>query len=1042
MMAIKFCSIRAVAHDRIFAFLIPILFSLFISFPVSLFSQEDHFNHTDLNWCTIETEHFYVHYHNGAERTAKVVAKVAEEVYDPITSLYEHIPDQKVSFVIKDYDDYSNGGAYFYDNKIEIWAPALDFDLRGTHNWLRNVVTHEFTHIIQIQTSMKFGRRVPGIYFQWLNYEEERRQDVLYGYPNVIVSYPVSGFVVPSWFAEGTAQYNRPQLGYESWDSHRDMILRTRTLDSTLLTWNEMGVFGKTSLGNESAYNSGFAFVRYISQHYGDDAVKKISREISRPDALTIDGAIERAIGKDGEAVYNEWKKYLTEDYQRRVEPIRKKRVEGDIIASSGFGNFYPAFSPNGNKIAYTSNKEADYFGLSSLYLYDCPTNKEKKIIDHVRSSLSWSPDGNGIFYSKISNDNPHWSGLSDIYSYDLSQKEEKRLTHGLRAHNPSLSPDGKTIVFATGSDGTMNVGIIKPDGSGFKQLTNYKDGEQIFTPKWSPDGTTIVFGFAKRDEQDIAKIDTATGIVEILIEGKDDSRNPVYTADGKGILFASDRTGIFNIYRYDVDRHTIEQITNVLGGAVMPASNANSDIAIALYTAGGYKISLISSAHPDDFSSDSYMPAADPLSTDSDDNKFNWQKLRVYDDTKLPDYTIKPYKNIFTSLTIIPVLRIDNYNTKNKGIDFLKPGFYFLSSDVIDKLSIFGGASMNHLFERDLFFMFEYRGGVVGLKQLGLEPTLSFEVYNITRKSSGDIELGLDRYSLSVTYGLLEFDIFAKQHLFTEADVLTLGFTNSRYSADIGSFTIPGDSINAPLSVPGSSDLYFRGNELSALWEFRGIVPSRHSDINPIGRKIWLRYGYEMDRFNSTGEYEATETGLTPKLTPFSFHKVELKYLESFSFPGWSHTLSFHLRGGTIFGPEVPDFFNYYAGGLIGMRGYPYYAIGGNDLAVVNLTYRFPLWENIDLRFMQLYFDKLYASFHTDYGNAWNGTPSLSSFKKDAGFELRLESYSFYAYPTRIFFNGTYGFDAFTYSRKNVNASYGKEWRFYFGVLFGFDVD
>jgi len=123
---------------------------LVLLFVTAGFAQ-DEFYHPELTWRTIETEHFYVHYHTGAERTARVVAKVAEDIYAPVTTLYHHRPDGKVSFVIKDFDDYSNGAAYFFDNKVEIWASALDFDLRGTHNWLRNVVTHEFTHIVQIQ---------------------------------------------------------------------------------------------------------------------------------------------------------------------------------------------------------------------------------------------------------------------------------------------------------------------------------------------------------------------------------------------------------------------------------------------------------------------------------------------------------------------------------------------------------------------------------------------------------------------------------------------------------------------------------------------------------------------------------------------------------------------------------------------------------------------------------------------------------------------------------------------------------------------------
>lgn len=1054
-----------------FLFMRNIFFNTFIAvliLSVSTQAQDEDFNHPELQWYTIETPHFYVNFHNGEERTAKVIAKVAEDIYGPVTSLYHHQPDQKVSIVVKDYDDYSNGGAYFYDNKIEIWAPALDFDLRGTHDWLRNVVTHEFTHIVQIQTSMKFGRHVPGIYFQWLGYEAERRQDVLYGYPNVIVSYPISGFVVPSWFAEGVAQFNRPELGYDSWDSHRDMILRMYALNNTMLTWDEMSVFGKTSLGNESSYNAGFALVKYIADTYGEDAIPRIAKNLSHLTAVDISDAIEQAVGKSGREVYDEWKAHITAEYKRRAEPILLHRVEGEEIASVGFGNFYPAFSPDGKKIAYTSNKEEDYFGLSSVYVYDCETKTEKTIVDKVHSSLSWSPDGKKIYYSKISRDNPYWSGYSDVYVFDLTTGEEKRLTYAARAINPSISSDGKHIVYATESDGTMNVCVIDSDGSNFHQLTHFTEGEQVFTPKWSPDDSSIVFGFATRGAQNVARVSVSDGTFEDLIPGNDDSRNPVYSTDGKKIFFVSDRTGIFNVYSYDVVSKTIQQITNVVGGAFMPTVNQSGDIAYASYTSTGFKIALLNNAEPQDFAGAEYLPLqSHPLASlysdslaaqdhsresgnpllhgDQKEDQFDWKKLRSFDDTKLPDDTVRSYKNIFSSLSFIPLIRIDNYNTKNKGLDDIKLGGYFISSDMLDKYSIFGGAAVNRELERDVFFQFEYRDRIFELWKLGWSPTVSFEIYNITRNSTGSFDIFTSRpvtINLGITYGLLEFDLLFKQHLFWDSDVLTYGVTYSRYSTDVSSFVIPGDANYAPIDVPGSSDLYFKGTDFSLQYQFEAIHPSRNADINPVGVKLNFRYDYELNNFNATGEYEASETGLNPKLDPFDFHRAELHLDTHFQLPGWKHTLSLSLRGGTIFGPAVPDFFDFYAGGLIGMKGYPFYSIGGNEVATANLTYRFPLWENIDARFFQLYFDKLYASVHYDFGNAWTGTPAIKDFKKDAGFELRLESNSFYAYPTRIFFNGTYGFDSFTFVNSYANARYGKEWRFYFGVLFDFDVE
>jgi outer membrane protein assembly factor BamA len=127
-------------------------------------------------------------------------------------------------------------------------------------------------------------------------------------------------------------------------------------------------------------------------------------------------------------------------------------------------------------------------------------------------------------------------------------------------------------------------------------------------------------------------------------------------------------------------------------------------------------------------------------------------------------------------------------------------------------------------------------------------------------------------------------------------------------------------------------------------------------------------------------------------------------------------------------------------------MKGYPFYSIGGNKYFTANLTYRFPVAKDLDFNFLQFYFDKLYFSVYGDAGNAWNGNATqLKDFKKDVGFELRLLTYSYYVYPTALAFNAAYGIDQFsrvfpTTTGEEKVVTYGKEWRFYFTMLFGFD--
>ena len=147
-----------------------------------MFGQAE-YNHPEFNWQTFETDHFKIHFHDETEMSAREAASVAETIYGPITNFYDFIPKEKTHIILTDPDDYSNGAAYYYDNKIKIWATPLDFELRGSHRWLQNVITHEFAHIVSLQKAMKAGTKVPGAYLQFMQYEKEKRPDVLYGFP-------------------------------------------------------------------------------------------------------------------------------------------------------------------------------------------------------------------------------------------------------------------------------------------------------------------------------------------------------------------------------------------------------------------------------------------------------------------------------------------------------------------------------------------------------------------------------------------------------------------------------------------------------------------------------------------------------------------------------------------------------------------------------------------------------------------------------------------------------------------------------------------
>ncbi len=1027
-----------------FSFLFLLLFSS------KIFSQFTEF-HPELDWYTIKGKHADIHFHDGAERTAQVVAKIVDDVWDPICSLYGYEPD-RVHFIIKDIDDYSNGATYFFDNKIEIWTSALDFDLRGAHNWLRNVISHEFTHMVQIQSAMKASRSIPAIFLQVLTYEDERRPDILYGFPNVVVSYPLAMINVPAWFAEGTAQYMRKEFNYDNWDSHRDMILRSYALDDNMLSWNEMGVFGKTSLGNESVYNSGFALTRYIAQKYGEDKLGQITKALGSFGNFSVDAAFKDVLGKNGNGIYDEWSSYLKNDYRKRSEKVLSNLVTGEQIAKDGFGNFYPTFSKNGKKVYYISNKSSDYFGPAGIFEYNLETKTEKNIVGGVRSTFSFTPDGNKIVYAKITEDNPDWYNVHDLFIYDLTTEDEIRLTENLRANQPSISNDGKNIVFLFQKDGTTNLGSVDIKGKNFKQLTFFENGEQAYNPKFSPDDSYILFDYSYGNTRDIAKVNSAGGNVEFIIASNNDERNPTFDKNGN-IIFSSDETGIFNLYSFDLKSKAKKQLTNVLGGTFMANVSNDGDLVYSGYSSTGYKIYKITLEEQKKvIEGNNYVrlnnPPLDNDKPNGDINNFNIASLQNYDDKNHTELTKEKYSGAFSRLTFFPFLRFDNYNTGNSFIQKFKPGLFVSSSDMLNRYAIFAGGSINSRLERDLFLVFDYKNKLPLLSSIGLRPELSLELYSISRKADVDVSFGADTVGgnvnydfiipTNVTYDLFEFDFIARHRLFSRDQNLQLKFAYSTYTATLGSFILPDENRTL---YPTTKDNYFIGRNFETRYTWKSILPTKDDDINPVGFSIDLAYNYEFNKFNENGNYTVEDGILKPQYSNFNFHRIELKsglYLPIFD----SHTFNTSFRLGTILGPQMPDFFDFYLGGLIGMKAYPFYAISGNEIAWFNLTYRFPLFRDIDARIGHLYLDKIFLSFNGDIGNAWTGNLSTAGkFKKGAGAELRFQLNSYYLFPTSIFFNASYGFDEFTRVVNNQTVKYGKEWNFYGGILFGFEI-
>jgi Tol biopolymer transport system component len=1012
---------------------------------ITLLGAQDfyEYNHPELEWRTFETKHFVYHFHQGAERTARIIAQVAEAIYVPLTHLYQYEPDSKIHFVVKDTDDYSNGGAFFFDNKIEILAENLDYIMRGTKNWLRDVVTHEFTHMIQIQKSMKSSRTVPYGFLQIFGYEPEKRRDVVRGFPNVLVSYPLLSINIPVWFAEGVAQHQADGARYDYRDPNREMILRDRVHYNRLLTYNEMGVFGKTSHGNESAYNLGFAFVNYLCDRFGEEVLEKISDESSKWSNITFNKALKKATGLSADSLHTSWKAYLETHYDRRLETILAHEIIGEPVEVEGFANLYPIWSPDGHKIAYLSNKGRSSFYQNQLIIFDRLSGEKKGVTAGITSSLSWSPDGRYLAYSRQMPVLSTGSQFNDLFVYDLQNEEEIRISKRLRGKNPDWSSDGEQLVFVTESNGLNQLmvftvadldepeqwhyydienetgrlkasaenkkthRIIAIRGEELKQLLFFTDGRQIYHPRWAKDNKQIIFDTATDYGRDIGLYDLRDKKFKLLLTGKEELRYPVFHPEENAIIYTSSVTGIYNIYKTNLETNETQLLTNVIGGAMMPQVNSQNQLVYSCYDSLGFHIYALDT-----------LNALNPEWAAYQNNYLSTIPVKNFDDTNPPVVKIQPAKRSFTGVHILPRLLID-YST-------FKPGIYLFTSDVLNKTTLLAGGDVNLKGDYDLFGIFEYAH---------LNPTLFLEAYNMNAniEDTTMYRIGEDYYQtidMDINFNLTEIDIGAYGRIMDCIDV-RFAYIISLYNATLEWFD---PDIRNILNLRYR---YLNGHAFTL--NLKTLPLSYYAPttaINPTqGRRISLFYAYELNSFLRDFD---TSTGIgIEEYDLYRFNRIELDWEEYFANPLFSnHALALRLRAGYI-DHSVDDFFYLYGGGLIGMKGYSYYSLGGTRKLIGTVTYRFPLFNHMDWQLAWLYFDKLYMGFFYDFGNAWSDEAlNLSKFKRDIGVQLRLETFSNHLFPVRFFFEAAYPLDEV----KTDIVTYHEQWRYYFGALFEFD--
>jgi hypothetical protein len=929
-------------------------------------------NDPKLLWKSFETQHFRITYYSTEDEVAARVGDLAESIYTRLVPAVGWPPGEaRAEILLTDQTDAANGSATAlpYDAvRLNVTAPDDMSPLGDVDDWYLELVTHEYTHILHTDHIQGIPALVNRILGKRLAPNQAQ----------------------PHWLLEGLAVFEESARtsGGRLRSSMWNMWMRADVLEGATAT---LDVFSNTPRrwpqGN-IWYLYGSFFLQWIAETYGERAIRAMIDDYAyQIIPYAINRSIRRATGRTFEELYPAWIDSLQRSFGAEAAAIRDRGLrEGVRLTHTGNTYEHPRWIPaeawpeHAGDLCFFVDDGHTTGGIWGLPLVRDARGhvvgaREDRRDNLIRvngaSGASFMRDGTVLFSSGDVFQNLFL--FDDLFEMPPHAKEPTglegsrvRWTEGWRAIDPSVSPDDRRVVFVTNHRGTQHlmIGDVVPSPSrpgahaiaNARQLVPSAQFDQAYTPRWSPDNRHVAYSsWTKGGYRDVRIVDTRDGTFVEVTHDRAIDGDPEYSRDGRFLFFHSDRTGVSNVYAYELATGHLRQVTNVINGAYQPEPSPDGkSLAYVGYTHQGYDVFAIALDEKD------------------------WLEALPYEDTRPPPPQEPPH------LTVTPH-PYDPWQTLAPRAYTLniKPGYFGQAAIV----GVAGGDIAGlHGFAATMTTEFEHPELQFDVKYTYARLPFDWSV-EVARSVSPQTNFKLGDNTvpwIAQNTGFVTGIGYGMPRAFdSQAVDLSYGVSSVQ-----GELTFPSPQLN-PYDTPSIP----RRGLLSTIhlgWGYSNAQGYLYSVGSEKGFTMGASFDYADPAIGSDFGGFAARADLSTYLpNPFIAHHVLALHVGGGMGGGDRAGRGAYYVGGFQDLPLIDTIQNTLIQGGVQLRGYPVVAEAGNYYALMNAEYRFPI-VNVDrgVSTLPIFLSRITGGAFVDCGSAFDSFESVN-FLTGLGGEL-----------------------------------------------------